>query len=213
MYRQVQSAMMLTKQQKAFATVAVLAALALAADRLFFAPAMVTADTSEFAIDASGDESSESNAAAQSATGPARASTLIAQRLDQIAQLESFDSAHVSDAFWPAWYIAPEPEQLPAMEEAAPTGPSPAERFQQQHRLTAVMGTGQTGYAVVDGQMLRLGQKIDGFTLTAISERSAIFELGDLRVELAVQIAGSHLDGAIIRTESADAAAAESAPH
>ncbi len=193
--------MMLTKQQKAFATVAVLAALALAADRLFFAPGMVTADTSEFAIDASGDEGSKSNAAKQSAAVPARISTVIAQRLDQIAQLESFDLSHVSDAFWPGWYVAPEPEQLPAMEEAVPVGPSPAEQFQQQHRLTAVMGTGQSGYAVVDGQMLRLGQKIDGFTLTAISERSAIFELGDLRVELAVQLAGSHLDGAITRAE------------
>ena len=49
--------------------------------------------------------------------------------------------------------------------------------FGQRHRLTAVMVSGaRGGSAIIDGQLIKVGQSLEGFKLIEVSTRSATFE-------------------------------------
>ena len=61
-----------------------------------------------------------------------------------------------------------------------------AQRFAQAHRLTSVTVGGQRSSAVVDGRLLQIGGRLDGFTLRSVSSRSATFEAGGIEVHLNV---------------------------
>jgi len=70
----------------------------------------------------------------------------------------------------------------------AGTGPSavsePAQLFAQTHPLTAVVVDGQRSHALVNDRVLKLGEKIDGFTLVSVEAKSAVFERQGQRIML-----------------------------
>lgn len=70
-----------------------------------------------------------------------------------------------------------------SVSEETPQGFDPT-RFRQQHRLNAVMMKENQGYAIIDGQTLRLGETVDGLKITAIEETAVSLESGDDRVRL-----------------------------
>ena len=103
----------------------------------------------------------------------------LADRLEAAGQ-KTADLSAVRDAFRPApeWVaeLRPEAQQVRTV--------SAAESFLHQHRLTAVMTDGNGGQAVVDGKCLRIGQEIDGFVLSSVGRRTAVFTSGEVSVEL-----------------------------
>jgi hypothetical protein len=66
-------------------------------------------------------------------------------------------------------------------------------RFRQSHQLTGVMSSGGQSVAIVDGGIIGIGQKVDGFTLVSISHRAATFgsATGEVVLSLAERPDGS----------------------
>lgn len=63
-----------------------------------------------------------------------------------------------------------------------------AEQFENQHRLMAVMGRGDHAIAMIDGQALRIGQQLDGYTLIEAQQRIAVFTAGAQRAALRMAV-------------------------
>ncbi len=115
----------------------------------------------------------------------------ISHRLTTVAATKRASLGRTVDMFSPSdvWFAKPEPEVAPV----APTRIATAdprlkiEAFETQHKLNAVMTKDGAGYALIDNQMLRVGQAIDGFKLVSIDKQSATFEARDgMRAELSL---------------------------
>jgi len=128
-------------------------------------------------------------AAAKAATNNAPASESLAslasfsERLQQVAGAQQVDAAHANDAFVPStqWAGSRRENDSDAAERLAA-----ANQFREHHKLLAVILSGKGGIALLDGKPLRPGQSIEGFKLTEIHERSAIFTRGQAQVQLNV---------------------------
>ena len=137
----------------------------------------------------------------------------VAQRIEQIAATVGADAEHVDSAFaiGAAW-LPPKPPQ-PASIGQPTTTPTiaPGNAFVSRHRLEAVMMRPKGGYAIVDGQGVFVGQRIERFTLESLKRNSAIFVWNNQRVELTI-IRPDELmiDGSVIsnRDKPVDAEAA-----
>lgn len=65
-----------------------------------------------------------------------------------------------------------------------------AEAFKREHKLDAVLVTGDQRCAVINGQTVYIGQAVQGYRLTSVHERSAEFRAGGVTVSLAIRGAG-----------------------
>ena len=173
--------MKLTTKQKVYAGIAGLGLLAVAADRLLILPHGAAADAP--APDSYALSSAERRPAAPlPVPAPLSQRPTIADRLDAVAAARRFDLNNVRDAFVPspAWLAGPGEPTGTGLE----SGRLAAERFRGAHVLTAVVASGEEGYAIIDGQILFIGQVLDGFRLVAVRPRSVILESNDTRIEL-----------------------------
>jgi hypothetical protein len=165
-------AMKVTRERKIYAAVLGLALLGFTLDRTIFGGSH----------DAQADAAAQAEAALVPTTAPTASVTPAGDDVPLAARLASA----VNDAnFDPATIRVPFSAQLPwlaATQIDAP--PSSAELFVQKHNLTAVMGSGQSGYAIIDGACVRIGRSLEGFKLTAIDAKSVTFEAGSSRVKL-----------------------------
>jgi hypothetical protein len=168
--------MPLTRERKIFLALGAAAGIALVGDRLFLG-ATVT-----------GPSSASAGTFTTPAPAPARpnprfndphianpASTL-AQRIRNIAATNEAEK----DAFKPSekWLEQSIPDKPHHASQADPSN------FLRQHRLEAVVPNISRGYAMVDGAPLFVGQKLEGFTLVAVRNRSAVFEMNGSNIEL-----------------------------
>jgi hypothetical protein len=121
----------------------------------------------------------------------------LAGRLDDLVARQHWMLDDVSDAFVPpaSWARKPQPAtpveptvSTPAPKRLPPPVPL-GERFVQEHHLTALMAGGGGGFAVVDGQTVRLGAVVEGFRLIDVRQRSTIWAQGAERVELTLEAA------------------------
>jgi hypothetical protein len=173
--------MKLTRERKTFFALAVLTALALGIDR-FLLGSDVSGPSSAAAGTISPYEAASSKATLAvdrllSEPDPSVRPSL-ARNLRRLAAEHPLDSIE-RDAFAPstAWLNA-----------QGSTGPSSAggdtAGFDRLHRLVAVIPTRRRPCAMVDGQPMFIGQKLDGHTLIAVRQRSAVFEANGRRVVL-----------------------------
>ena len=75
-----------------------------------------------------------------------------------------------------------DPFAAPDVLRLAPGAESPAARPPTRPwnpRLRAVLVAGAASLANVDGEVLALGQEVDGYRLVEVRERSAVFHHGD----------------------------------
>ena len=174
--------MKLTKAQKVYVFVLVLAVVAFMVDRVLLSPPEVAAEARAAARFAVAPSATALAAVAQVPQAGDRVSrqVQIARRLEALAGDRRLDPADVRDAF------APSREWLDAgLAAAGPgAGKSVSQRFREAHTLTAVMASGARGYAIVDGRTLFIGQALDGFTLISVGSRAAVLQSGSARVEL-----------------------------
>jgi len=96
----------------------------------------------------------------------------LAVRLEKLSAARGVTVEGVRDAFLPseAW----KPKAKPEIAPDTPVYRRP--NFAAEHKLSAVMGAGPTGVAIVDGKCFQMGKKLDGYTLTAVGERTATFQ-------------------------------------
>ncbi len=170
--------MTLTKSQRVYVAIMVIAVVALLIDRTLLQPEPVQASASQYAISPSTRDPDDLEA--PRSEGPAPRQVAIARRLEQIAEQRGLDPTGVIDAFRPSpmWLQLGEVPVGPVQTELL------AERFRKAHTLTAVMGSGNEGWAIVDGRTLFIGRVMDGFTLISVGQRSAVLASGDTRVVL-----------------------------
>ena len=195
--------MALTRERKLLLTVLALGAAALLIDRVVLNSGQSgpqSASASATAVsrgDERGDQESTVSAAKAALakleaqdTGPT-----LSERLADTASQHAVTAARPGDAFAPPkqWLraIAPKPKPAePAPEQnaqpAQPDAQRLVKRFREAHRLMAVMANRGEGVAIVDGQPVRVGDRLDGFTLRQVRERTAVFVSGETRVVLEV---------------------------
>ena len=170
--------MTLTKSQRVYVAIMVIGVVALLIDRTLLQPEPAQASALQYAISPSTRDPVDLEA--PRSEGPAPRQVAIARKLEQIAEQRGLDPTGVIDAFRPSpmWLALGEVPVAPVE-----TGLL-AERFRKGHTLTAVMGSGDQGWAIVDGRTLFIGRVLDGFTLISVGQRSAVLESGDTRVVL-----------------------------
>jgi hypothetical protein len=155
----------LTAQQKVAIGLLAVAVGALIVDRLYFTPAS-----------AAGQE--PVRAALPSAVAVARASisnAAVAEAplgliSDELKSIEPPAIGDIPDAFQPShsWLASQQPLT------AAPVDHSSAD-FLAAHKLSGVLESTTGGVAIVDGQVLRVGQNLGDFRLRAVGSRWAEF--------------------------------------
>lgn len=97
----------------------------------------------------------------------------LAGRLNETARQHALPDQPERDAFAPslAWTAA-----MTVTEPVEAIDDGQVRRFKQRHTLNAVMTPGDRGVVVVNGQPLRVGGQIDGYTLVSVQGHSATFE-------------------------------------
>ncbi len=173
--------MTLTKIQKVYVAIMVIGLVALLIDRTLLQPEQATAGAAaalQYAISPS--TRSPDDPGSPQSEGPAPRQVAIARKLEQVAEQRGLDPTGVIDAFRPSpmWLQL---REVPVDDVQAELL---VERFRKAHTLAAVMGSGDEGWAIVDGRTLFIGRVLDGFTLISVGQRSAVLESGDARVVL-----------------------------
>ena len=172
--------MQFTRQRKIFLGIGALALTAFGADRIFFGSSVSGPES------ASADSVTDSQKAAAATTAEIdallndedpTATVSLSQQLTQLARRRPALLNDDRDAFRPStdWI---------GLDGTAQGMPTDAAGFREAHELVALMPKHRRPCAMVDGQTLFVGQMLDGFTLVAVRDRSAIFESAGRRVEL-----------------------------
>jgi hypothetical protein len=188
--------MPLTKQQKIYAAVLLLAGVAFGVDRWVIGHAPEEASAAvprrpTSALPAPAPAQGGNAGVSRGATGatlapPAGASTAAARqarslavRFQEVVKGEGLDLANVPDAFQPSRRWDP-PDMLLPPPVAPPPPPRPdlAAQFRSRYKLTAVMKgrAGLAGVASINGRMYVVGHTIDDMKLVEINEQSVVFE-------------------------------------
>ena len=180
--------MKVTVKHKIAGALCVLGLSAVAVDRVFILPDQAAADRPPpehyAAVERPSPSDESPEVAPVGSISTARAA--IADRLEKVAQRRGFDLDRVPNAFVPprSWIVEKE-------RQGAPSSRVTAEMFEATQVLTGVLAAGDRGYAIIDGRTLFIGQRLDGFELISVSERSAVLESDVERIELMLSEGGT----------------------
>jgi hypothetical protein len=109
---------------------------------------------------------------------------------DHLKIVPEVDLTETGDAFSPskAWmlFVRPPPPPPPAAPPPEAKVDHSGTDFVAAHKLSGVLESHNGGAAIVDGEMLLVGQTLDGFTLTAVQSTTARFTNGTIVVELTI---------------------------
>ena len=161
--------MEVTKKQQALLSALGLGLIVLAAERLMPGPETALAGTTP--APAAPGESADLDAPAPEVENGV---STFSERLRTLATERGLDPARTPDVF--------DTGLAPAHESGA-AQPDPGVMFLSEHSLTSVI-VGDRPAAVVDGDMIRVGDRVDGFTLVRVGARSAQFVMGSTTVSL-----------------------------
>jgi biotin carboxyl carrier protein len=188
--------MKLNTQKVVYLGILGLAAVAFAADRWVFGPAAASAQP----VGAGVAHAAPKIVAAGPSQDALAGLASLSSRLTKAAGEDGVNLDQVKDVFRPSAVWA-----VKQVETAK--GASLADEFREKHQLLAVMSGTRGGIAIINGKTVRKGQTIDGFRLTSVREKSAVFENADGIVELALKKgADASTDNAIVRTSAAGSA-------
>ncbi|MFG0274604.1 MAG: hypothetical protein ACF8QF_06075 [Phycisphaerales bacterium] len=160
--------MTMNKQRKWLLIALGLAAVGVALDQLLIGPGRPDAAVAE-AAPADTPATTARPVTPRAADGDGNGLADAARALERLRAL----TGHKRDAF------APGPIWLRAEEAADPDAVAIAS-FETGHRLTSVMLSAADPGAIVNGEFVRIGAEVSGFTLLRVAEREAVFRKGDL---------------------------------
>ena len=180
--------MKLSRKQIVYGGLLAVAVVALGVDKIFFsAPSSAQGSLTPATPLAMPTESKpEPAAVAPPLPGPGEG--LISDHLKTVPEV---DLTKTGDAFSPskAWMLFVRPPLPPCRlrrHHWRLRSITPALDFIAAHKLTGVLESHNGGAAIVDGEMLLIGQTLDGFTLTAVQSTTARFTNGTIVVELTI---------------------------
>ena len=177
--------MALSRKRKVLAVLLGLAAMVLVADRLTPGPGQAgPAQVKAAVTPGKGVRPTEVPVtnAADEVTGDASglADDSLAARLETFCREHDLDPLAVRDAFCApqSWLADLQPEQPMSSTQVM------AQDFVRKHKLTAVATFQNVGIAVIDDEHVRVGEKLDGFRLMRVADRSAILASNGVQVKL-----------------------------
>ncbi len=173
--------MSLSTKQKAYASVLAMVVIALVADRLFLPAPGEASGTMSARVPRSGGSTSGADTVATLASPISPQRSVLAARLDAVAEARCFYLENVPDSFEAsvAWLEPDGADQG--------VGPGPRGGTGAGLRLNAVMAQGAAGYAIVNGKTLFIDESVNGYRLLAVFDRSVILETpAATRIELAL---------------------------
>ncbi len=161
-----------------------------AADKMMSGGSPVGPETADAAptnesIDAA--ETQGGPAASDRETQAAEVRTALATRLDKAYASHRLDRVVVRDAFFPsAEWIAPvkETKKTVAAEPQIDSAMLRAREFARIHKLKGAIVAAGRSIAIIDGNCVSVGQKVDGFELKSVTANSAILVCQDVEVVL-----------------------------
>ncbi len=196
--------MKLSKQHQLYLGILAVAGVGFLADRTVLRPSEAVAGLSEEYLVSDTDDKNAPESTPASITN-----TSFARTLQSFGTTNRVDPRFAQDAFTPSWVTVVAETAGP--ETPTSKGPAPS-AFGQKHKLTAVMGSGSGGYAIVDGKCVRVGTQFDGMKLVSVANRSAYFESDNAKAELTVQIEGRTAVTASSTVASGGSASGETSP-
>jgi len=180
-----------TRKHQIYALVVGAAMALLAIDRLWLAPSEASAEAPEAS---SATATPAESTAPAGATDPVPARPLstpvdalrarLAGQLDRLTLDAQVDPDVVRNALAPGsgWPAPPEPAPADAGDrETKPESPQP------DLRLSTVLAGGQHQAAVINGEIVRLGQSIAGYRLESIRERTVRLSNGERSIVLELE--------------------------
>lgn len=188
----------LTKKHKVYLGVLALALVGLGADRLFLGGAGEPQDAAAETpapdrparrSPATAEPAALADVAPDTLDAASTAGNGLAARLTSLAETHRFDLTRAPQGFTPSpKWVSPVVEPAKAAATPRPTVAvvTPHERFAGSHKLMAVIQSEGGGVAIVDNRTVAIGQAIDGFTLKAVTRRTAVFERDGRTVELSI---------------------------
>jgi len=178
--------MKLTTQQKISFGVLGLAAIAFVVDRCMSSSAPAAAHGALVSRAASTPvvrHAAPSISPVQASNPPDNAAaTALSARLQQAADELNAQPACAQDAFTPSRSWGP----VGSSGSAASERLAAAAQFRQKHTLKGCVINSVGGGAFLDGKFIRPGDRVDGFRLVDLTQRTALFDAGDIQVELTV---------------------------
>ncbi len=179
--------MLKTKERKILAAILAIALLILMVDQFSGGPAPADAqsDTPAASIPRSPQElPTATNSAEPVATEAiADAGPSVARMLSVIRGNTDYDPQQVDNAFAPSSQWAGDAQNAQPQTDDR----SDAEAFVQAHRVTAIMRGERGGYAIINGNIVRVGQKLNGFTLIEVSPSAVVFRSEKWEIELPLE--------------------------
>ncbi|MBL8999611.1 MAG: hypothetical protein JNK25_00575 [Phycisphaerae bacterium] len=167
-----------TIQRKVFGGILAVAGAALIADRTLTGNSTIGPDTAAAAADTTPIKAA---ASAPSAPAAAQGPTLV-DRLESLREQAS-DSDPFASPFVTEVVIAPAAPETPVTPAIDTTA------WTAKHKLTAVLKGRNGAVAMIGGQVYRIGDQLDGLTLTSIENQTARFEGPGTAAELSVRSA------------------------
>jgi len=180
--------MEMTRKHKVYAVVLGLAGIVVVADQQFFleatGPSTAQAATGVLMTEPSAATLSPPIASPAGALGDiGQERSAIAERFQGLVQKYHLRLSEVDDGF-------DRPFSWKQQEQTArelKASQARANAFRSEHHLTAILTAGGRGIVVLEDKPIRIGQMIDGFTLMAVANHSAVFEANGISVKLSMR--------------------------
>ena len=113
---------------------------------------------------------------------------LLAALSGEGVDLSNLRNAFQPSAAWSAKLFPPAPAAPATSVSVAPAAATPAKsqalmQFAQDHHVMSIIRTNGGGSALIDGRLINVGNKLNGFTLIELTDTAAIFASDAGRVE------------------------------
>ena len=122
-------------------------------------------------------------AKAPAGDGPGSAS--VSAKLRAVSERRGLDPSGVREAFLPppAWREVPKAGGPPK-----PPEPTRSELFARCHTLSSVALVAEGGTTIIDGQVVQVGESVDGFRLVSVAADHVILRADDDEVRLQLPV-------------------------
>ncbi len=182
--------MKLSRERKFFVVICALALVALVVDRTLLTEAAAddgASDPSALLVPGGGASTSPGAGRAvpangRNGAGGSSSAAAVSDLLAQMAERNRRQLEQTPDAFQPgAGWTAPDMTQ-----PGPPAADARVETFAKRKLASIVAGGRGKAGAMVEGRMIHIGQSLDGFTLVAVDNQSAVFEGRSVQVRLSL---------------------------
>jgi len=124
-------------------------------------------------------------------TQAAEVRTALARRLDSVARSHRLRPSAVKDAFFPSpQWVGPRGGKVAVDEEPkVDSAEVKAQEFARMHQLKGAIVASDRSIAIIDGNCVSIGQKVDGFELKSVTADTAVLTCQGAEVVLRLNAA------------------------